>query len=131
MRLREFFLDVRDEEEENETSTGFHSPSSWMPPKGRDASLEAYIVGIQMNVETQLERLQASRSKDNLSSEERMVLKSLRKRSDIIIKPKDKGSAVVMLSTADYIKEADRQLSNELHYQKFICGPDNTSHDED
>ena len=102
---------------------GFTPQAVWMPPKGRDASLEAYIVGIQTNIEMQLERLQASRSKDNLSSEERMVLQSLRKRSDIIIKPEDKGSAVVVLSRADYIKEADRQLSNELHYQKLSADP--------
>ena len=86
-----------------------------MPPNGRDVSLEAYIVGIRTNVETQLERLQAFRSKDNLSSEERTALNNRQKRKDTIIKPADKGSAVVMLSRADYIKEADRQLSNELH----------------
>ena len=44
-------------------------------------------------------------------------------RSDIIIKPTDKGSTVVVLSKDDYIKEAERQLNNHAHYQKLNADP--------
>ena len=81
--LGEFCLDLRDKEEENERGTEFHSPRSWMPPKGRDASLEAHIIGLRKNVEEQLKRLQ---------TEKRMALKNLHKCKDIIAKPADKGS---------------------------------------
>ena len=50
-------------------------------------------------------------------------LKTLRRRQDIVIKPADKGSAVVVLSKDDYIKEAVRQLSNENHYRKLEKDP--------
>ena len=123
LHLGEFFVDIWEEEEENDTSTEFHSPSSWIPPKGRYASLEAYTLGIRTNVETQLKRLQAFPSKDNLSSKERMALKNLRKCKDIIIKPADKASAVVVHSRESCIKEADRQLINELHYQNLPADP--------
>ena len=80
-----------------------------MPPKGRDAALETYIRKTRTDVERQLNNLQANRHKykNNLPSEERIALRSLRQRTDIIIKPADKGSAVVTLSKTDYIKEAD------------------------
>ena len=38
--MKEFFIDL--EEEQNEAST-FRPPSTWMPPKERDAALEIYI----------------------------------------------------------------------------------------
>jgi hypothetical protein len=44
---------------------------------------------------------------------------TLRKeRNDIIIKPADKGSAVVVMDKTTYIQEAERQLSNCRFYEK-------------
>ena len=40
----------------------------------------------------------------------------LRNRDDIVIKPADKGSAVVIMDKANYIAEAVRQLSDERFY---------------
>ena len=49
----------------------------------------------------------------NLSKNERNALKELADNRDIIIKPADKGSAIVIMDTQDYIKEGDRQLSDK------------------
>ena len=76
-----------------------------------------------MDVERQLENLQTKRCKDNLPPEERSALKHLRQRTDIIIKPADKGSAVVVLSKEDYIKEANRQLNESVYYRKLPADP--------
>ena len=43
LRLKEFFLEEEEAEEESDAKALFHPPSSWMPPKRRDAALEAYI----------------------------------------------------------------------------------------
>ena len=94
-----------------------------MPPKRRDAALETYIKETRMDVERQLENLQTKRCKDNLPPEERSALKLLRQRTDIIIKPADKGSAVVVLSKEDYIKEANRQLNESVYYRKLPADP--------
>ena len=90
--MREFFTSEEEEEEQNDARFPFHCPSTWMPPKGRDAALETYIRSIRTDVEYQLDTRQAFRSRDNLPSEERLALKNLRHRDDIIIKPADKGS---------------------------------------
>jgi hypothetical protein len=43
--------------------------------------------------------------------------------SDLTIKPADKGGAIVIWSTADYIKEAARQLSRRDHYRLLPSDP--------
>ena len=47
---------------------------------------------------------------------ERTALQSLRYSEDIIIKPADKGSAVLVVDKSSYIREAERQLSDDLFF---------------
>ena len=54
----------------------------------------------------------------NLSSEERVALKNLSKRKDIIVKAADKGGALVVWRADLYQKEALRQLSDTSFYAK-------------
>ena len=62
----------------------------------------------------------AKKSKfSNLSSEEREALFSLRKCNDIIIKPADKGGAVVVWLHQLYLDETRKQLSDERFYEKL------------
>ena len=54
----------------------------------------------------------------NLTRDENLALKSLSQKKAIVIKPADKGGAVVVLNTTDYIKEGLRQLSDvNFHIQ--------------
>ena len=57
--------------------------------------------------------------RDNLSSRERSALIRLQHGEDIVIKPADKGSAVVVLSKEGYIEKAQNQLSNANHYKRL------------
>ena len=57
--------------------------------------------------------------KDNLTPEERSALTSLRQRADIVIKPTDKGGAVVVWDRNLYQEEAERQLSDTTFYEKL------------
>ena len=54
---------------------------------------------------------------------ERTALNSLASRPDIIIRPADKGSAVVIQDAAAYRSEVMRQLSNEKFYRKLDKDP--------
>ena len=64
-----------------------------------------------------------SQTFNNLSSEENEAVRLLKNRDDIIIKPADKGSAVVVMDRCDYIQEAERQLSDERFYKKLNSDP--------
>ena len=54
----------------------------------------------------------------NLTFEERNTLQDLINDDTIIIKPADKGGAVVLFNTKDYIQEAERQLNQPEHSRK-------------
>ena len=51
------------------------------------------------------------------------ALNDLRARDDIIIINADKGGAITILNTEDYVKEANRQLKDEKCYQELNSNP--------
>ena len=54
----------------------------------------------------------------NITKKERVAIRDLRDNNNIIIKPADKGSAVVILNREDYLAEGYKQLSDEKFYKK-------------
>ena len=56
--------------------------------------------------------------KFNLSKKEYLTMRSLQNDGSVIIKPADKGSAVVVWDRQDYLKEAERQLSDSSIYKE-------------
>ena len=60
---------------------------------------------------------------DNLTKEERNSLNTFINRDDIIILKADKGGAVVIMNTKDYIEEANRQLNNTDFYTTVDMDP--------
>ena len=46
-------------------------------------------------------------------------MRSLQNDRSVVIKPADKGSAVVVWDRNDYLKEAERQLSDEKIYEEI------------
>ena len=56
------------------------------------------------------------RPRFNTTKNERKTMKSLKNNQNIIIKPADKGGAIVIQNKEDYIKEGERQLANKEHY---------------
>lgn len=55
----------------------------------------------------------------NLSEEEHSALKRLRNDNSIVIKPADKGSLVVIMDRAQYIREDSRQLEDKNFYREL------------
>ena len=59
----------------------------------------------------------------NLSRKEELALEDLRARNDIVICKADKGGAMVIMEVGDYIKEAERQLTDRTFYKKVQENP--------
>lgn len=55
--------------------------------------------------------------KQNLSDRERRAVKELQSNDKLIIKPADKGNAIVLMDIDDYIWEGNRQLNVKDHYR--------------
>ena len=59
------------------------------------------------------------REKDyNLSEDEYVVMCSLENDRNVIIKPADKGSSIVVWDRLDYFAEAEKQLSDSNTYKE-------------
>ena len=62
-------------------------------------------------------------SNRNLNQKQAESLKQLKQNPHIIIKKADKGSAVTVMNTLDYIREGYRQLSNSNYYIELDTDP--------
>ncbi|XP_041429012.1 uncharacterized protein LOC121397091 isoform X1 [Xenopus laevis] len=59
----------------------------------------------------------------NLSKQQRDALRDLSLRTDITIKPSDKGGAIVVMDTTQYIAEIERQLADGEVYKPLSSDP--------
>ena len=100
---------------ENSAETPPSRPSSNWTPLIRDTQLELYLSGIENEL---LKINEDGKNYPNLSKEERSALQDLMKDENIIIKPADKGSAIVIWDRKDYLNKCNKQLNNENIYEK-------------
>ena len=63
-------------------------------------------------------KIEPTRNK-NLSSEEFKSIDTLFKNNDIVIKPADMGSGIVVLNRDDYIKEGEHQFGDTTFYKSM------------
>ena len=71
------------------------------------------------SIEQDLHRLKYREPRNkNLTKDEYKAIKSLKNNQDMIIKPADKGSAIVILDKQSYINEGQRQLHDTKFYEE-------------
>lgn len=95
----------------------FTSPSIWIPPQNKLPPEINFL--IKKDQKDFNKYFIEHEEKPNLSLEEEKALKELIKNKHIIIKPADKGSAIVILGRDQYIMEAKRQLQDKKYYIKL------------
>ncbi|CAN7951906.1 unnamed protein product [Ixodes pacificus] len=100
----------------------WRSTTGWTPKRQRDKHLDMYIEAVQRDV-LKAYRERNPRSRHNLTLAEKNGLRSLSARKEITIKPADKGGAIVVLNTTDYIAEGNRQLGNTRFYSALDGDP--------
>ena len=88
---------------------------TWLPPDGQFSAL--YHYNDQCHRSVNAVDFKARAQHYNLSIAEKEALTQLSKHRDMIIKPTDKGGAVVVWSHPLYIAEANPQLSNGRFYK--------------
>lgn len=111
-------------ESEPSTSSGIFKPKSTFNPLSNYASLTAFKRKTTHDIETLIEAASSSRNHYyNLTRGEFKAIKELNDNKQIIIKPADKGGAVVVWDITHYINEAYRQLNDSQYYQKLHHNP--------
>lgn len=132
LRLKYFWHNNADSDQDGEALHSslqkFRPPSNFDPktlPESRllpTHPLERYISALLQRTSSAI-FLDSLTPRDNLSPEERQTLKSLKSDTSIRIMPADKGSTVVIMNTADYDREASRQLSDTRFYETVDSDP--------
>lgn len=110
---------------DNTASTDIQSlfrPKSLFTPMGSNPSLIAFCKKVDFDVQKFFDTRSKPIQKSNLSITEFNALKELTNMNNIIIRPADKGGAVVVLSKEMYIQEATRQLDTK-HYERICTNP--------
>lgn len=95
----------------------YKPPSGWVPKASQNKQLDAYLNVITEEIVNDLNT--PKRRYHNISREERTAITELRENPNIIIKPADKGGAVVILNLHEYLQEAHRQLEDRDTYTKL------------
>jgi hypothetical protein len=120
LELKKFFQD-NPVDEVPVIQKKFTAKSQWRPPVP-NKTLETFYRAFKNDLIK--ESLKYSKlDKDNLSKEDSMFLKSLKDNPHVVVKKADKGSAVVIMNTTDYLREGYKQLDDANFYQKLHNDP--------
>ena len=103
----------------NNEMNPFKWKSKWTPPINREPGPRDLYKVSGKGDSTRFRWGPTHCSNDNIRSEERKALSSLWKRTDIVIKPVDKGSATVVMSKDDYLTRVMDHLNNTQFYEKL------------
>ncbi|CAJ0951069.1 unnamed protein product, partial [Ranitomeya imitator] len=101
---------------------GLRQSSDFVPPTN-SAIINAFETAVKRNIEVIRDGASEKFKHPNISGEEYRALQELVHDDDIIIKPADKGGAVVIMDKGKYIAEINRQLRDEMVYQRLDGDP--------
>ncbi|CAH2218742.1 Hypothetical predicted protein [Pelobates cultripes] len=97
--------------------------TNFTPAPGRNAKLDSYIESFRLRTVYLTTKQNQKKMFHNISLQEQMAINDLKSNHAVAIKPADKGGAVVIMNTQDYIKEGDRQLSGDKYYRNMKTSP--------
>jgi hypothetical protein len=100
--------------------TMYKQSKGWTPPSGTNTHLDRFLNCVTMEATDYVH----PGNRSSFTPQESKALKDLRANPNIVIKPADKGGAVVIWGTKEYRDEANKQLSDRNFYRKV--GRDNT-----
>ena len=122
MRLREYFYKANDDsenesDEENDEINKFKlkQKSFWTPRHGRDQWMDTYIELVKNDIVNNLKK----GGKLNLSSDEKDAFYSLLHNENIVIRPADKGSGIVVVDKTEYIHRLLKEMTDSESYKEI------------
>lgn len=123
IKLKHVFSQNTVSGQETHQRTGTHfKPKSKFCPIVNNSSINTYCRLVEQEAMSVYTR-QTNHIQKNLTRTEEQALNELMKDSSLVIKPADKGGAVVVLDYEKYKEEIQRQLSNERFYRKLSVDP--------
>ncbi|XP_072046859.1 uncharacterized protein [Amphiura filiformis] len=103
----------------------FRLPSQWQPGPTMCNDLEDFFE----NLKVELSEIPTKKVKPNYNPNEKRAWETLKKNTQIILKPYDKGRGIAVISKQHYLEEGYRQLSRNDQYLKLDYNPTKTTAD--
>lgn len=104
-----------EDKKDGDCRTRFTLPSNWEPTWGQLDERVRKLIEADLRDSAGF-RL-GSRGTDGVGGEDMEVIRELQQNKNIIFKPADKGSKIVILDKHQYVLEANRQLANGKYYR--------------
>ena len=102
----------------NDHPNPFKTTSTWEPPLPDNPNLLSYICSVAESINHTFRHNSHDQHTSNLNEEETNFLATYNIHNrKYVIKPADKGGAIVIWSTTDYEKEALSQLNDNKYYE--------------
>ncbi|CAG2204322.1 unnamed protein product [Mytilus edulis] len=124
MRLKEYFYNIKEHEEvkeKSECSKTRRKNKDFTPKPGKNIWLDTYIEVVKGDVMNGLKQ----RKSINLTTKEENALKDILQDDDIVIRPADKGSGIVVINKEEYFKKLEEEITNNDTYSET---EQNTTH---
>lgn len=122
IKLKHFFgSNVTFEEQENVVRHTSFKPKSHFCPNVTNPSIQMFCRLVEQDAVKLYEKPYITQS--NLNKAQRLALNELTSDHDLVIKPADKGGAVVVQQASKYRLEIVRQLGNINFYRKLHSDP--------
>ena len=104
------FKDTPNNKNDDESRLFKQNKSKERTPPNNHYAINIYVEGVKKDIE-QSKTVTPRKIWYDLSKDEKVLLKDLSKRDDIIITNADKGGAVAIMDVNDYVTESKRQLT--------------------
>ena len=101
----------------------FKTPNNWDPPVPANYNLVAYVSSVLYSLRYAFINDFQIPLTPNFNTSELEFLAQYKENKEYIIKPADKGCAIVIWSSKDYEPEALTQLDNGLYYENIALDP--------
>lgn len=105
-----------------QSSMKLKTTSTFDPPINNN-TVETFKQLVTQEVTKKWNALSESKQKSNVTRKEKIALQQLREDESIILKKADKGGAIVLMDTTQYMEEALKQLSDVAVYQHLKKDP--------
>ena len=115
MRIKEFWHGQNQMEHKcNRDDDLQYKVSHWTPERGRDPWLDLYLEEVSHSILAGVKKS----CRKNLSKAEEEALYQLMTDDDIVIRPADKGSGIVVLDRSDYLARLQDEVNDDSTYKK-------------
>ena len=88
----------------------------WTPPEGRSVHIDSFIKKVRNHYNNLITNIPTN-TKNNLSTKQRSAMKELSTNTNIVVKEADKGGAITIINTSDYITDCVLLLNDTKTYQ--------------